>query len=306
MEVTSPMKLALGPLLYYWPQDQLYRFYQEIEASPVDIVYLGETVCSRRHLMRFSDWLELGARLADAGKEVVLSTQALLESESDLKVLRKVVDNGRFRVEANDMGAVHLLAGRTPFVAGAHLNVYHGATLRLLAGLGATRWVMPVEMAAAALAEIEKEKPAGMETEVFGYGRLPLAISARCFTARHYDRSKDGCEFRCIEHPDGLLLRTREGEPFLVLNGVQTQSARVYNLIHELSMLQRLGVQVLRISPQAHHTARLLGLFRDCLDGTLEPGVAAGQMQRLMPDAACNGFWHGRPGLDLVAARPQA
>lgn len=297
------MKLALGPVLYYWPLDRLQAFYRDIAASPVDIVYLGEAVCSRRHLMRLSDWLELGARLADAGKEVVLCTPALIESESDLKTLRRIAGNGRFRVEANDMGAVHLLGGKAPFVAGSHLNVYHAGTLNLLAGLGATRWVMPVEMSAVALAEIEREKPAGMETEVFAYGRLPLAFSARCFTARHYDLSKDACEFRCIEHPDGLLLRTREGAPFLVLNGIQTQSARVYNLLGELSGLHEFGVEVVRVSPQAYHTAKVLDLFRACLDGRITPEAGFGQMQQLMPDTACNGYWHGRPGLELVMAQ---
>ena len=79
------MKLALGPVLYYWDKDTLLRFYDEIAQTPVDVVYLGETVCSRRHMLRTQDWLDLAESLALAGKEVVLSTQALLESESDLK-----------------------------------------------------------------------------------------------------------------------------------------------------------------------------------------------------------------------------
>jgi collagenase-like PrtC family protease len=47
-----------------------------------------------------------------------------------------------------------------------------------------------------------------METELFGYGRLPLAFSARCFTARHYNLQKDDCQFRCLDHPDGLVWRS--------------------------------------------------------------------------------------------------
>ncbi len=297
------MKLALGPNLYYWSQDMLQEFYAAVVSSPVDIVYLGETVCSRRHLMRLPDWLALAQKLTDAGKEVVLSTQTLIESESDLKMLRRIASNKTFRVEANDMGAVRLLNEQgIPFVAGQTLNIYNPRTLNLLATLGATRWVIPVEMSRAALAPMQSERPSKMETEVFAYGRMPLAFSARCFTARHYNLPKDDCQFRCIDHADGLALKTREGVAFLVLNGIQTQSAKVYNLLGEIGGLQEAAVDILRISPQAFHTPHILQLFRDTMDGEVTPQQALHSMQKLMPETACDGYWHGMPGLERVYA----
>ncbi|HUX91174.1 MAG TPA: U32 family peptidase [Gallionellaceae bacterium] len=297
------MKLALGPNLYYWPLDKQQEFYTAIADSPVDIVYLGETVCSRRHLMRLPDWLQLAQQLQDAGKEVVLSTQTLIESESDLKTLRRITGNNTFRVEANDMGAARLLHEQgITFVAGQTLNIYNPNTLKLMAKLGAMRWVLPMEMSREALAPMQAAQPDGMETEVFAYGRMPLAFSARCFTARHYNLPKDDCQFRCIEHADGMTLKTREGETFLVLNGIQTQSAKVYNLLGELAGLTEAGVDILRVSPQAFHTPRILQLFRDAMDGLATPQQALQIMQKLMPEAACDGYWHGKPGLERLYA----
>ncbi|CDH45548.1 protease [Candidatus Contendobacter odensis Run_B_J11] len=287
-------------MLYYWSKETLLDFYERISATPVDILYLGETVCSKRRSLNTDDWLELAARLTAAGKEVVLSTLALLEAESELKTLRRLCENGRFTVEANDMGAVRLLSGKAPFVLGTGVNVYNGQTLRFLARLGAQRWVMPVELSRATLASIQAQRPAEVETEVFVYGRLPLAYSARCFTARYHDLPKDDCRYRCLDDPEGLALSTREGQAFLTLNGIQTQSAQTYNLLPELAELRALEVDVLRISPQANGTEAVIEAFAACLRGEREPVEAAAALNATLPYGACDGYWQGQPGLRQV------
>ena len=303
MAMNAPtLKLSLGPLLYYWPKDTTLAFYDAVAQMPVDTVYLGETVCSRRHELRLADWLAVAARLRAAGKEVLLSTQVLLESTAEGGTMHKITGQGDYPVEANDMGAVQRLAGKKAFVAGPQLNLYNLPSLTWMAGLGASRWVMPLEMRRADLAVLQADRPAGLQTEVFAYGRMPLAYSARCFTARHRNLPKDDCQFSCIAHPDGLLLNTRESEHFLVLNGTQTQSARVYNLIESLPDLQALGVDVLRLSPQAEHMAEVVALFDAVRRGDLAPNEAQAQLLPLMPEQGCNGYWHGQPGLDWVDA----
>jgi len=295
------VKLSLGPLLTYWPRQRVFDFYAEMAEKPVDIVYVGETVCSRRHELRLDDWIDVAALLADSGKQAVLSSLTLIESESDLKSLRRIVDNPRFMVEANDMGAVRLLAERQlKFIAGPTLNIFNGETLRLLGELGATRWVLPPEAGSTQFAALQAERPAGLETEVFALGRLPLAYSARCFTARRFNLQKDACEFRCLDFPDGLVLKTREGESFLTLNGTQTQSAKVYNLLLELPGLRSAGVDVLRINPQLEHSADLIELFCRCREGLMTPQAAWEASRSHLPGGPCNGFWHGRPGLEQV------
>ena len=294
------MKLALGPLLYYWPRDTVFSFYQAMAETAVDVVYLGEAVCARRRELRQSDWIDIARMLRDAGKQPVLSTMVLLESTADVAAMHKIVRDEEFLVEANDMGAVHNLAGQRPFVAGPQLNLFNPDALAWMAGLGACRWVMPLEMRQTDLAALQQQRPAGLETEVFAYGRMPLAFSARCFTARHYNLPKDDCGFACIHHPDGQLLKTRESEAFLVLNGIQTQSARVYNLIGDLPELRALGVDVLRLSPQSRHMADIVAAF-DAARRAPEPDPEALQQLRpLMPAEPCNGYWHGRSGMDLV------
>lgn len=293
------MKLSLGPILYYWERERVLDFYAQAAGWPVDIVYLGEAVCSKRRALRPNDWLAVAEQLARAGKEVVLSTLALIEAESELGALRRVVANGRFPVEANDAAALNILsaAGGPHFVAGPYLNIYNGETLKLLHELGAYRWVLPVEQSRDMLAALQARRPVGMQTEVQVFGRLPLALSARCFTARAHHLPKDECEFRCRDYPDGLALSTREGKRFLTLNGIQTQSGSSCNLAGALSALKRLGVEVARLSPQSQDMDQIVQRFHAALKGEIGEMQAEHAISAYLPEGVCNGYWHGESGM---------
>jgi len=294
-------RLSLGPIQYHWAREKIQEFYRSILSTPVDIVYLGETVCSKRRSMRLRDWIEVGEQLQSAGKEVVLSTLALLEANSELGLVRKLCTNGQFAIEANDMSAVQMLAGETEFIGGASLNIYNPRALRKLVGMGLSRWVMPVELSKSVLAGFLAEMPPGIESEVFAWGRLPLAYSARCYTARAHKLPKDACAYCCIDYPDGLMLSTREDERFLVINGIQTQSARVHNLVHELSG-PTTGVDIFRISPQSEHTEQVIFLFDQVRSGELGAIAAADELATLADAGLCNGYWHNEAGMASCGA----
>jgi collagenase-like PrtC family protease len=290
------MKLALGPVQYFWPRQRMWAFYAAAANWPVDIVYLGEVVCPKRRELRLEDWLEIAGWLQESGKEVVLSSLALLEAGSELGVLRRLCCNGRFVVEANDMAAVSILAAAgVPFIGGPTLNIYNARTLEVLAAQGMRRWVLPFELSGATAARLATAAPGNCPCEVLAWGRIPLAWSARCYTARAEDRPKDHCDLACLEDPDGRLMSTREGEPFLALNGIQTQSALTQDLAPLLGELREAGVDVLRLSPQAEHMAEVVAHFAALLAGDVDPARLEA-LAALAPVGTCDGYWRGLPG----------
>lgn len=291
------MKLSLGPILYLWPRQQIYDFYESMLSSPVDIIYLGETVCSKRRSLKTDEWIELARELSKSGKEVVLSGLTLIEAESELKTLRRICNQGDVLVEANDMSAVQLLSEQgVPFISGPFINIYNARTLAFMGKQGLKRWVMPVELSAEALTAILKDYASmgldDIETEVFSFGRLPLAYSARCFTARAHNLQKDDCALICGEYPDGLQLNSQEQQELFTINGIQTMSGDIYNLLGEVAAMKDMGVDILRLSPQHEDMTKIINCFDEAREGNSECQFPKGNY--------CNGYWYKKEGLEMV------
>ncbi|MFY9327855.1 MAG: U32 family peptidase [Georgfuchsia sp.] len=310
MSIPQRFALTAGPVLYLWPRETLLKFYAELADSVADTIVLGETVCSRRRELKLDDWLGLARELTTAGKEVVLGTQTLIESEADLRLVRRLAEQHEFMVEAGDASALQVLAGTAPFVLGVHINIYNRPALMEHARLGAVRWSASPELSIEKLGFINppadpvcNEAGVPLATEAFAFGRMPLAFSARCFTARHHRLNKDECEFRCKDYPDGLLLSSSEGQPFLVLNGIQTQSATQQCLIGEAAALRTAGVTRLRLSPCAEGFVEVLACFDRVMNHDMPVAEALPVLQQLsLAGGLSNGYAHRRAGLEWVAA----
>lgn len=289
-------RLSLGPVLFNWAPDTLRDFYFRIaDEAPVDTVYLGEVVCPKRAPFFLPHYGEVADRLAAAGKEIVHATPALLMDEREVEALRETVAAADgLLIEANDVAGVSLLAGR-PHAVGPFVNVYNEATRDYLARNGAVRISLPAELNAAALAALAADSP--VELEVQAFGRLPLAISARCYHARVHRLHKDGCQYVCGEDPDGLAVTTLDDEPFLAVNGVQTLSYTYCSLAGELMALIEMGIARFRLSPHRTDMVAVARAFRDVLDGRLEAGAAAARLGALLGEApVSNGFFYGAAG----------
>ena len=296
-----PISLTLGPVFFHWPAERLKDFYFRIaDEAPVDRVHLGEVVCGKR--MPFSDpvWPDLIERLEQAGKEVVLSTLATPMTVRERRSIEDLCGDSRL-VEINDVTA---LPGRTgkPFVAGPFINTYNGATAQFLIRRGAQTICPPVELSLVHIAAIARTCPEA-EFEVFAFGRLPLALSGRCYHARLHGLHKDSCQFTCEQDLDGLVVDTLDDQSFLAINGVQTMSAQVQAVMLPPAEFAARGVRRLRLSPHTCDMVQVARIYRSLIEGNEEPERARSLLSSLdLPGALVDGYARGRAGAEPVAA----
>lgn len=294
------MQISLGPVLFNWAADKWRDFYFRIaDEAPVDAVVVGEIVCSKRAPFFEAFIPEVIERLRAAGKEVLLGSLILVSTRRERQLTRALAEM-ELPIEVNDLTALRTVAGR-PHALGPFVNVYNEDAARYHAKLGARRIVLPPELPLASMAAIAAAL-SDVLIEAFAFGRMPLAISARCYHARVQGLAKDNCRFVCDQDPDGLPLQTLDGADFLTINGVQTLSHRCASLIGDIGALRAAGVGSLRLSPQDCDMVGVAKLFRDCADGRIEGAEAADRLGLLYDRAPfANGFLHGRAGVTLDA-----
>lgn len=308
MAVRTMTKLTLGPVVYHWPADKRRDFYARIaDEAPVDEVYLGEVICSKRAPFHEGELPETIARLERGGKTVVLSTLAEVMLKRERKATGDIAEMDAPEIEINNAAGLYA-RGTRPHRIGPFMNAYNEATIGWMAGQGATHVSLPPELPGAAIAiATQAARALGLGVEVQVFGRLSLAVSARCYHARAHGRTKDNCQFVCEDDPDGMPLRTRDDAPVLRVNGIQTQSESYVNLMQETQRLVADGVSHFRLMPQDVDMVTVAHLFRAVLDGQLPEAEAEERLRGLCAGTGfSNGFYHGQAGYRRIASAAPA
>ncbi len=296
-------KLTLGPIAYHWSAEARRDFYARIaDEAPVDEVYLGEVICSKRAPFHEPDLPETIARLERAGKTVILSSLAEVMLKRERKATADLVAMEEPAIEINNAAGLYACGDRQHRI-GPFMNAYNEATIAWMARQGASHVCLPVELPAKAIAVAAKAAgDLGLAVEVQVFGRASLAVSARCYHARAHGRTKDNCQFVCEDDDDGMPLCTTKNQPILRVNGIQTQSESYVDLSAETAELLANGVSHLRLMPQTVDMVAVAQVFRDALGHKLEAEAVSASLHKICGDTAfSNGFYHGQAGYRRIA-----
>lgn len=298
----SPGRLALtlGPVLFLWSGERWRDFYFRVaDEADVDTVVIGETVCSKREHFHARSVSQVAERLTKAGKTVRLASLALVTASRERKSVQRLAEQQSFEIEIGELSALPRLRSRS-FAVGPMVNVYNAPTAQVLARMGASTICLPPELPLASLERICAQAP-NVDIEVFAFGKVPLAISARCAHARFRGLTKDSCQFICGEDPDGVAVDTLDGQRFLALNGVQTVSATCHVVLNDIDALRAAGVRGLRLSPQTCDMVAVAQIYRAVGAQRLDAEAGRRRLAEIYPGAEfSNGFLHGRAGHELI------
>lgn len=291
------MDLSVAPNPFFWNAEAVRHFYAGLADAPVARVVLGELVCSKRLPFWQDEIPQAIETLQAAGKEVAVTSLALITLKRERKLTADLLGLG-LPVEVNDLSALHHIPAGVPFWVGPLVNIYSEGTFRWLARRGARRVCLPPELpmeSVALLADIAQAE--GIALEVWGHGRLPLAISGRCYHARLHERAKDSCQFICEADPDGRDVDTLDGQRFLVVNGVQTLSQAYACMADHARRLQDIGVSALRLQPQSTGFAALCDDYARLLEGRISSDALLRNLRAAHPEMQlCDGYGRGIAG----------
>lgn len=299
------MEISLGSAPFSWGKEKIRNFYKEIESTKVDNVFVGDTICHKRHFFSVEELKEIIDGLKSSGKKVFVSTLALVTNNKELKSIEKLVCLGD-GTEANMMGVFNYFRDENSVVegkeliAGAFLNIYNWKSAEYLSKFNVERIIMPFEIGYQSIADITKN--ISSKVEVYAWGNLPTALSWRCYTARSLDLSRDNCNMVCLDYPEGMVLETVDKQDLFVINGPQILSAKTHCLIEHMDKLKEIGVDSIRIEPSLKNTTEIIDIYNQVIKGDLDGKDAVEVLSKFADHGLCNGWFLGKPGWEYVAA----
>ncbi|OFW81079.1 MAG: hypothetical protein A2887_01055 [Alphaproteobacteria bacterium RIFCSPLOWO2_01_FULL_40_26] len=291
-------KLSMGPVLFNWDQEKMEKFYQRVaNESVIDDVYIGDVICSKRASWKFPFWQNILEDLKISGKRVIFSTPSIITNENEINSIKKIIiENPDLEIEAND---ISIFEFAKPCATGQLLNIYNESALQFLESKGVKEATMPIEIPLESLEAMVKATKIKLGVQVFG--RMPLALSVRCYHARAHNLNKVNCNFVCGEDADGLIASNLENVNLFAINGTQTLSYNYCNLINELGSLRKIGVNNFRLSPHSEvDMITISKIFKDCLDEKISVAEANSKIALASKGISfSSGFLHGKPGMSF-------
>lgn len=299
-------KLTIGPILFHWSADKKLDFYKKIaDETDVDTVYLGEVICSKRAVFFDQYYEQVADKLKRAGKRVVYSTLSEVLIKRDRKIIQDFCDMGEYaEIEVNDASGLLHISGKAHRL-GPMMNVYNEDSLKYLASKGAYHACLPSELPRQSVKVLAAQAAqVGVSLEMQIFGRMSLALSARCYHARAHKLSKDGCQFVCEQDSDGMVLKTLDGKDFLAINGIQTLSYSFMNMAHELQELEQLGIEYFRLSPHSNDMVATANIFNQLMKQQISAQEALAQIRDTgIEEPFANGFFHQKAGHQWVISQ---
>lgn len=296
------MEITVGPNQFFWQADKWEALYSDLSNAPVNRIVIGEVVCSKR-LPFYQDRIPRTVEnIIASGKEVALTSLGLVTLKRERKQTAELAEMG-VEIEINDLTGLAYLPEGAAFSVGPLVNVYNESTLAWLASCGARRICLPPELPISSVATLAATgAKLGVDIEVWGHGRVPLAISGRCYHARLHGRTKDNCRFACEDDPDGLDVQTLDAQPFLAMNGVQTLSDSYSSVALQMDKLTEAGVSSIRLSPQSNGFVRLCREYRRLMDDEQTTVAFIEAISKQEPGIRLSdGFLTGKSGVEWSA-----
>jgi collagenase-like PrtC family protease len=292
------LRLSLGPILFFWSAERVADFYAGIaDEAPLDLVYLGEIVCSKREPFLRDRMPAIADRLRRGGKEVCFSTLQLITANREREMIARQVRASPTPVEINDPAALAYLDAAQRFRGGPFLNVYHESTVDVLVRLNAISLCFPPDLSIDEASLLARHAGrSGVESEMWAFGRIPLGNSSRCYRARLEGLGRENCQFVCGREPDGLTVEAVDGGGFVTINGTQTMSHSYRNLAGRIEAIAGTELSFLRLSPQDCDMAAVAKIFSDRVEGHIEGPAAMARLTAICaPVPFSNGLAFGGP-----------